>query len=74
MCGLLLVLLLALLVGGCPREPQEPERADASACVELSDCNGGLDCAAEPLRACVDGRCERTASLIVPCIGFDAGP
>lgn len=71
----LLATLAALALSGCPRHVQEPEPGEAQRCDVLEDCNAGLRCGDTLLRACVDGLCEATPSLVVPCVrGADAGP
>ena len=67
----LLASALLLLASGCPRDVQTPEPGEAIRCDELADCNGGAVCASFPLEACVDGLCEVTPTLVVPCA--DAG-
>lgn len=70
-----LAALAALMLPGCPRDVQEPEPGEAQPCEALEDCNAGLRCGGSPLRACVDGLCESSPSLVVPCVrGRDAGP
>ena len=66
--------LAVLCLTGCPREVQEPEPGEAQPCDALEDCNAGLRCGDNPLRACVDGFCEGSPSLVLPCVDRpDAG-
>lgn len=61
-------LLVIAAASGCPREVQEPEPGEATPCDSLAGCNGGQSCGGFPLRACVDGLCEESPSLVIPCL------
>lgn len=58
--------LAALMLSGCPREPEPPEPA-GQACERLADCNADRQCGT--LTACVSGFCEAGKSLTRPCPG-----
>lgn len=61
-----LVLLATTLLVGCPRDVQVPDPGeDATPCAETADCNAGATCG--QLKMCVDGLCEATPSLAIPC-------
>ena len=64
---LLSVLVLAVSLAGCPREPEAPEPGMGTPCEQLSDCNPDESCGA--LTLCVDGFCEQGATLVRPCPG-----
>ena len=65
--GLLLGLLAMGGLLGCPPEPQPPPPPDGAVpCERLEDCN---EARCGLLRACVDGHCEASPSLPVPCRG-----
>jgi len=60
--------LLLLIMSGCPRNVQAPDRPGrAESCTQVADCqpDAGVLCGA--LRNCVDLRCEAEPSLFVPC-------
>jgi hypothetical protein len=57
---------LALLVAGCPRDVAEPSPSGGEPCNTIADCNMDDAGARAAMRACVDGRCERDASIAVP--------
>jgi len=61
------VMLGALLLAGCPADPEDPPRPDGTACESIADCNGGQTCGR--LVACVDQRCEDAQSLEIACPG-----
>ena len=56
-----------LLTAGCPVGWETPKRGPGAMCDGIPDCNDGRTCGA--LRACVDGLCEATASLVRECDG-----
>ena len=61
----LAVVLGALILAGCPADPEDPPRPDGTACESIADCNAGQTCGR--LVACVDQRCEDAQSLEIAC-------
>ncbi len=55
----------ALILAGCPADPEDPPRPDGVACESIADCNAGQTCGR--LVACVDQRCEDAQSLEIAC-------
>ncbi len=56
-----------LFTAGCPVGWETPKRGPGAKCDSIADCNDGRACGA--WRACVDGLCEATASLVRECDG-----
>lgn len=60
------LVLLAITLGGCPRDVEIPDRSEeARSCESEMDCNDGATCG--QLRLCVDSLCEAQPSGIVAC-------
>ncbi|MFW5925575.1 MAG: hypothetical protein ACOCV4_05365 [Myxococcota bacterium] len=68
------LVLLAAVGQGCPRELDEPETPEGvRRCETLADCNAA-SCGA--LRACVGGLCEApdAGTLVIPCVDASVTP
>ncbi|MGE0787102.1 MAG: hypothetical protein AB7S26_15620 [Sandaracinaceae bacterium] len=62
-----MVAACALVLVGCPRQPDAPPPGMGTPCEQLEDCNPTASCGL--LTQCVDGFCEETSSLVRPCPG-----
>lgn len=58
-------MLIAFVLGGCPRDLEEPNPV-GDPCSSLLDCNPGATCGL--LRSCVDGFCEDSPSIPQACV------
>ncbi len=59
--------LLALLISGCPRDPDAPELEGAQPCETIRDCAPDAGPVCGMVTNCVDGFCEAEPSLIIEC-------